>query len=260
MNADVIDGSIADSTSLNLYTYVNGNPISFVDPFGMSADRGNNSETGNNSTTEPSIKYDFDYSKFTDPFFVADTTVQTLVNKQTLETYYNNIRNSIISKVKPNNIGTGTWAKYIDDELKYLDDLFGEMSGVAKTVDSLPYISIIIDTGIGIAENINAGTSPERIASDAVVDVGIGLLVLRLGDGIVTGAGVGGVPGAVIGAGTGIVMYIITDAVKINDKPIIDHIKDGVSYGYNKVDDWCHDFVDRLGKGWDWTKRAIGLE
>ncbi len=40
MNADILDGSIADSTTLNLYTYVNGNPISYVDPFGMSAERG----------------------------------------------------------------------------------------------------------------------------------------------------------------------------------------------------------------------------
>ena len=39
MSCDIISGSIADSTSLNQFTYVNGNPISFVDPFGMSAER-----------------------------------------------------------------------------------------------------------------------------------------------------------------------------------------------------------------------------
>ena len=40
VNADVVAGSISNAVTLNRFAYANGNPVSFVDPFGLEAGRG----------------------------------------------------------------------------------------------------------------------------------------------------------------------------------------------------------------------------
>ena len=39
VNSDVIIGEISNAITLNRYAYANGNPVSNVDPFGLSAER-----------------------------------------------------------------------------------------------------------------------------------------------------------------------------------------------------------------------------
>jgi len=42
INADIIAGEISNAVTLNRYAYANGNPVSNIDPFGLSAERGRN--------------------------------------------------------------------------------------------------------------------------------------------------------------------------------------------------------------------------
>ena len=36
VNADVVAGKLSNAVTLNRFAYANGNPVSFVDPFGLS--------------------------------------------------------------------------------------------------------------------------------------------------------------------------------------------------------------------------------
>ena len=40
INADIVPGEISNAITLNRYAYANGNPVSNIDPFGLSAERG----------------------------------------------------------------------------------------------------------------------------------------------------------------------------------------------------------------------------
>ena len=41
VNADIVAGRLSCAATLNRYAYFNGNPVSNVDQFGLSAERGN---------------------------------------------------------------------------------------------------------------------------------------------------------------------------------------------------------------------------
>ena len=45
VNADILAGDIANAVTLNRYAYANGNPVSLIDPKGLSADEGRNGVT-----------------------------------------------------------------------------------------------------------------------------------------------------------------------------------------------------------------------
>lgn len=48
VNADIVAGDISNAITLNRFAYANGNPVSFVDPFGLSADDRGNTKTPSN--------------------------------------------------------------------------------------------------------------------------------------------------------------------------------------------------------------------
>jgi RHS repeat-associated protein len=50
INADIVPGEISNAVTLNRYAYANGNPVSLIDPFGLSAERGDK-----RYTTKPTL-------------------------------------------------------------------------------------------------------------------------------------------------------------------------------------------------------------
>ena len=251
VNADIVAGSLENSITLNRFAYANGNPVSFVDPFGLSPERG----TANNSSTELSPTIQFQLQKFLDEYYVGKTTAEALINEDILKAFYEYMRNGILNEPRPNNIGKGTWAKQVDADLKWVDDVLGANSKIAKAVDKLGTIGVIIDVGVGVYENVQSGTDTQRIVTDAVVDAGVsvgggwlaglagtGAAAAATKIGAATGTAIAPGVGTLIGAGVGVVagvgIYFVTEVVEINGKSAVDWVKDGVDWIVDGIAGW----------------------
>ena len=228
INADIIAGEISNAVTLNRYAYANGNPVSNIDPFGLSAERGNSS-----------VEMGFDWSVF-DYNFAAGIPFEIALDDSNRILLYNYLKKAIETAARPNNIGVGTWNKLIAEDLKWLDDTLGASSAVAKSLKTVPYISVVIDAGIGVFENISENKETQIIVSDAIVDVGFGLGGIATSTAIGTAIGsVVPVAGNVVGAAAGFVVgvgyYALTEAVTINGKSIVDWAKTGAGWLANKI-------------------------
>ena len=248
VNADVISGEISNAITLNRYAYANGNPVSYVDPFGLAAEERANAN-------EHSAIITAEWEKFLDEYYAGKTTAEAIINDDVRKALYQSMRNAVLNAKRPNNIGKGTWAKQVAKDLDWIDNVLGSSSKLAKGIEAFGYVGVALDAGIGIYENIQNGVDARRVVTDAAVDVGVsvgggwlaglagtGATALATKIGAATGTaiapGVGTLIGAGVGVVAGVVIYGLTEVVEINGKSAVDWVKDGVDWIADGIASW----------------------
>ena len=258
INADIVAGAISNAITLNRFAYANGNPVSFVDPFGLSAERG--------TSFNPTPNW---HEIFFDCASVFMEGVDWIRRK-----IYNYKYNSIFSAKKPKRIPQGSWILKNSRKLAHLDDAIGSTSNLAKGIsritkavdiagDVASVFAILWETGTGIAENIENGTRTQKIVSDAIVDTGVGI-GLTAGSTAV-GAWVGSlipipVVGTLVGAGAGYLVgegadwLLNADLEILGNKSVVDWAKDGTA----AAADWIvEDLPDIAADAWEATTNFV---
>lgn len=270
VNADIIAGSISNAVTLNRYAYANGNPVSFVDPFGFSAERGLRAWDGFYNTYTLYSNFSDDLSMYQ---FMRDATKCGFYTKKSgnyliikgahspvaLQNGIEGTRYAIKNAdnywdvFKHVNVKTGLKSEF------FLKTPKGKINGGAV----LNYAGIAIDTIDGIIENVEDGTRTQKIVSDAIVDVGTGAGIIAGSTAI--GSAVGSVvpvAGNIIGAGVGFVSGIVIDwavnADFIAGKSLVDWTKEGAGWVADRVVDAGEWIGDTAVDVWDATTDFFG--
>ena len=221
VNADIVAGTISNAITLNRFAYANGNPVSFVDPFGLSPER---------ESSLDEWGFFFDYA----PAAIED--VEWIIGK-IYDYQYDCEYDKIFSAKKPKRFHEGSWMLKNDRKVAALDEKFGApsfwekaLSKTGKIISGIGYIVngliIISETKSGIDENIDAGNSVPRTISDAIIDMewGIGVTVASAAIGtLLSGVpGIGPIIGTYLGGKFGETINYLFEADFFNGKSALD--------------------------------------
>ena len=244
INADVVAGSITNAITLNRYAYANGNPVSNVDPFGLSPDVARGCSFSIADGWLYGVNSIFDPLDDLNSLRLTNDTINFVVNDTTLEIIHDFLLQSMLSDQRPNNIGKGIWNKQLNENLKWVDDVFDTSSKIAKSIKAIGVVGDLAGIGFNVYENIQNGTDTQRIITDATVDAatslaggwlaglaGTGATALATKIGVVAGTAIAPGVGTLIGAAAGVVaggiIYVATEVVEINGKSAVEWIKEG---------------------------------
>ena len=104
---------------------------------------------------------------------------------------------------------------------------------MGKITSKLGYAGVALDTGIGIYENVQDGSSWQETTSDAIIDTTISgcTLAVSIKVGSVVGTAipipvVGTILGGGAGLGIGLLINFATDSIKVNDTSFRDYVQD----------------------------------
>ena len=283
INADIVAGEISNAITLNRFAYANGNPVSFVDPFGLSPERGS-----------VPVYIDSVFPYYSNPFYSlpvekrisileAFDEMQSIYDEYALYRKYGyhiyriGGRAYVIGGKKAGKASTYRKSYYdiakisknanVDDYwniLKNIDVPTGlqaefslvKPSGKINGGAVLNYVGVALDVGLGIADNIEAGTRPQKIVSDAIVDtkIEIGIIATSTAIGSAVGSAVpiaGNIAGAAAGFVAGLAIDWAVNKDIVNGKSLVDLAKDGAAVIADEVVEMAQaagDFFEEAGE------------